>query len=112
MVKGIWVLGLGSWEEDTHWTKIIPIEMHIKVRNELYRITELTENEWNIYRNTIINYRNQIVSHHDLNPTINKIPNFEVAIAAANYIFDCMRSVSEQHELDGFPVRLKLGRIH
>jgi hypothetical protein len=102
-----WSKVFGSWEEDTHWVKVIPIEMHTKMRNELYKVTGVTEEEWGIYRNTIVDYRNQTISHHDLNPTVEKTPKFEIGIVAANYMFDCIRSYSEQNELGGIPRSLE-----
>lgn len=101
-----WCKVFGSWDEDTHWTQVVPKERHDEIRAGLLKAVGLTQEEWEESRNDIVSYRNQIVAHHDLDATVDKYPHYEVAILAANFIFDQLREIADPDHLGGIPTSL------
>ena len=101
-----WCKVFGSWDEDTHWTRALPTARHDEVRAGLLKAIELTQAEWKEYRESIVSYRNQMVAHHDLNATVAKFPRYDVAIVAANFMFDHLRNVANPDSLGGIPSSL------
>lgn len=101
-----WCKVFGAWDEDTHWTKVFPKEQYEEVRAELLKEIGLTQNEWEVYRDSIVSYRNQMVAHHDLDATVAKYPHYDVAILAANYIFSRLRNIADIEDLCDIPTSL------
>jgi hypothetical protein len=101
-----WCKVFGSHAEDTHWTRVLPESRHDDVRQSLLKQVQLTEEKWKEYRDSIVSYRDQMVAHHDLNATVAKYPHYDVAIVAANFMFDQVRSVANQDWLGGIPTPL------
>lgn len=101
-----WCKVFGSWDEDTHWTRVIPKERQDEIRVGMLKAIELTQEEWEEYWNSIVSYRNQMVAHHDLDSTVDKYPHYDVAILAANFMFDQLRNIAEPDSLGGIPTSL------
>lgn len=101
-----WCKVLGSRDEDTHWTKVISKDRHDEVRARLVDAIGLSQEEWEGYWNNIVSYRNQMVAHHDLDAIVDKYPHYDVAILAANFMFDQLRGVADADSLDGIPTSL------
>jgi hypothetical protein len=101
-----WSKVFGSWDEDTHWTRVVPRKRHDEIRTALLKAIGLSQAEWEKYRNTIVDYRNQMVAHHDLDATIDKYPHYDPAILAANFMFDQLRSIADADFLGGIPTSL------
>jgi hypothetical protein len=101
-----WCKVFGSRDEDTHWTQVVPQEQHNEVRTALLQTIGLTQQGWEEYRNHIVSYRDQMVAHHDLNATVAKYPDYDVAILAANFIFDQLRNIADPDHLGGIPTSL------
>jgi len=101
-----WSKVFGSWDEDTHWTRVVPKERHDEVRASLFVELGFTEAEWKAYRNEIVGYRNEIVAHHDLDATVAKYPRYDKAIVAANFMFSLLRSIADSDQLGGIPTSL------
>jgi hypothetical protein len=101
-----WSKVFGSNKEDTHWTHVFPEKRHDEIRAGLLKAVDQSEEEWKKYRESIVSYRDQIVVHHDLDATVAKYPNYDVALLAANYMFDQIRAVADQDGLGGIPTRL------
>lgn len=101
-----WCKVFGSWDEDTHWTKVVPKERHGATRADLLKEIGLTKEEWEEYRSNIVSYRDQMVAHHDLDATVDKYPHYDVAIAAANFIFDQLRNNADPDHLGDIPTSL------
>jgi hypothetical protein len=53
-----------------------------KTRQELYAQLGMSKNQWREYRQTLVDFRNQMAAHHDLNAAIEKYPDFDVALKA------------------------------
>ena len=101
-----WSKVFGSRNEDTHWTRALPNDRHDQVRAALLKETGLSQAEWEEYRNSIVSYRDQIVAHHDLDATVAKYPHYDVAIVAANFMFDQLRNTADPDFLGGIPTSL------
>lgn len=101
-----WSKVFGSWDEDTHWTQVVPKERHDEIRAGLLKAIGLTQKKWEEYQNSIVSYRNQIVAHHDLDATVANHPHYDIAIIAANYIFDQLRDIADPDYLGGIPTSL------
>lgn len=101
-----WCKVFGAWDEDTHWTKVIPKEWHEDVRANLLNTLGLSKDDWEAYRNSIVGFRDQIVAHHDLNATVAKYPHYDLAFAAADFMFTEIRRFSDPDSLGGIPTSL------
>jgi hypothetical protein len=87
-----WSKVFGSREEDTHWTQVVAKDNRDEVRAALLRHLSLTQQEWSAYRNSNVDYRNQMVAHHDLDAAVVNYPHYDKALEAANFMFDTLRA--------------------
>lgn len=101
-----WCKVFGSRDEDTHWTQVVPNELHDEVRANLLGAIGLTQEEWEAYWNSIVSYRDEMVAHHDLDATVTNYPHYDVAILAANFMFDQLHDLAEPDFLGGIPTSL------
>ena len=101
-----WSKVFGSWDEDTHWTKVVPKDQHEVMRIALLKCINLNQSEWEAYRVSIVEYRNQLVAHHDLDAAVTKYPHYDKALEAAYFMFDQLRRFAEDEELGGIPSSL------
>lgn len=101
-----WCKVFGSWDEDTHWTRVFPRERHDEVRAALLNELGFSQSQWEAYHDGILRYRNELVAHHDLTASVAKYPHYDKAIVAANFMFDQLRNVAEPDELGGIPTSL------
>lgn len=101
-----WSKVFGSWDEDTHWTRVVPKKRHDEVRAALLAELGFTKAEWEDYRNEIVGYRNEIVAHHDLDATVAKYPRYDKDMLAANFMFNLLRSIADPDHLGGVPTSL------
>lgn len=101
-----WCKVFGSWDEDTHWTRVAPKEQHEDIRADLLKILGLSQGAWEEYRDSIVSYRDQMVAHHDLDATVTNYPHYDVAIVAANFMFDRLRNLADPDSLGGIPTSL------
>lgn len=101
-----WCKVFGSWDEDTHWTQVIPKERHDDVRAGLLNALGLSADDWEAYRNSIVGFRDQMVAHHDLNATVAKYPHYDLAFAAADFMFTVVRDLADPDSLGGIPSSL------
>lgn len=101
-----WCKVFGSWDEDTHWTQVIPNVRHEDVRARLLAALRLSPEDWEAYRSSIVAYRDQIVAHHDLNATVAKHPHYDLALAAADFMFAEIRDLVDPESLGGIPSSL------
>jgi len=101
-----WCKVFGSFGQKTHWTRVIPTEHHEDIQAKLLQAIDLTQAEWSEYQQSIVTYRDKMVSHHDLNAAISHFPHYDVAILAANFMFDQLREIADQDILGGIPCSL------
>ena len=103
-----WSKVFGSRDEDTHWTQVVPKKEHEKVRAALLGELGMSRDEWTTYRGEIVQYRNEMVAHHDLDASVAKYPHYDKAIVAANFMFNELRSRADQDWLGGIPTSLEV----
>lgn len=101
-----WSKVFGSWDEDTHWTKFVPKESHDVIRAALRKELGFGEKDWEAYRDTIVEYRNQIVAHHDLGAIIANYPHYDKALVAAYFMFGELLNFAHPGRLGGIPSSL------
>ena len=101
-----WCKVFGSWDEDTHWTRVFAKEKHDEIRAALLAELGITQSEWEAYHDGILRYRNELVAHHDLNASVAKYPHYDKAILAANFMFNKLRDAADPDELGGIPTSL------
>lgn len=101
-----WCKVFGSFSEGTHWKNVVPKNQHDDVRKRLLDAIGFNQSEWEVYHQTIIDFRNQMVAHHDLNATVTKYPNYGPALIASNFIFSEIRSLADPDFLGGIPLSL------
>ena len=101
-----WSKVFGSRDEDTHWTKVVPKEQHKDIRAAMLRELNLSQKEWEAYRDSIVDYRNQMVAHHDLDAAVAKYPHYDKALVAAYFMFDRLRGFADPDWLGGIPTSL------
>ncbi len=101
-----WSKVFGSWDEDTHWTRVVAEEQREEVRAALVQHLSWTQEQWEPYRNSIVNDRNQMVAHHDLDAAVTKYPHYDTALEAANFMFDRLRAFADPDALGGVPTSL------
>jgi len=65
-----------------------------------------SDEEWKVYRASIVDYRNQMVAHHDLGATIANYPQYDKALVAANFMFGKLRGLVDPDWLGGIPTSL------
>jgi hypothetical protein len=101
-----WSKVFGSRGEDTHWTKALPPEQHDETRTALLAHLGLTAEQWAAEQKAIKTYRDEHVSHHDLDSTIAKLPRYDVPYKAACFMFARLRAAADQDWLGGIPTDL------
>jgi len=101
-----WCKVFGSRDEDTHWTQVIPKDRHDDVRAGLLSALGFSASDWEAYRNSILDFRNQMVAHHDLDATVAKYPHYDPAFAAAEFMFFEIRSLVASDALGDIPSSL------
>ena len=102
-----WSKVFGSRDENTHWTHSFAAEEHERLREELRGCIGMDSDQWAVYRDSIVSYRNQLVAHHDLAASVVAYPKFDPALAAARFMFDQVRLVADQDWLGGIPTSLE-----
>lgn len=101
-----WCKVFGSWDEQTHWTRVLPKNYHEQVRTDLHFALGLNAEKWKAYRETVVQYRDELIAHHDLNATVAAHPKFDPGLKAATFIFDQLRARANQDWLGGIPTSL------
>lgn len=98
-----WCKVFGSWNEDTHWTKVIPEAEHRQTRADLHAYLGMSASEWESYWRSIVNYRNQMTAHHDLKAAVPNFPHYDAALEAAYFMFTRIRALRDQDWMGGIP---------
>jgi hypothetical protein len=102
-----WSKVFGSWDDDTHWTRAVPKDQHDETRRQLLDVVGMEGKQWKEYRSTIVDYRNQIVAHHDLEANIAKYPHYDAALKAAYFIYGRLHGLVHHDSRGGLPESLE-----
>ena len=60
-------------------------------RDGLLAAVGLTLDEWSEYRKVLVDYRNELAAHRDLNPDTTHHPNFSKGLLAADFYYERLR---------------------
>lgn len=101
-----WCKVFGSFNEGTHWTNLVPKNQHDNVRRRLLDAIGFTQKEWEAYHGTIVDFRNKMVAHHDLNASVTRYPDYDPALRASDFIFSELRGRADPEFLGGIPSSL------
>lgn len=75
-----------STKDHTHWTNSFDKSTHREIRARLYASLEISPNDWAKERESILDYRNMLAAHHDLNARVKNYPDFSVAVSVARFM--------------------------
>lgn len=112
-----WCILFGSDHADhqqIHWKNMFDND---PFRADLLRSLSISQEEWAAYRKLLVDYRNELTAHRDLNPVTRFHPSFDTALLAANFFDEQLRAKIEKETgrktfgpplLDEFEVRLQL----
>ena len=82
-----WCNVFGSYKEDLHWTKTPSAEVADQAKDEFRQLilchTGLTQETWQAYHTSMLEFRDKYVAHLDLPPLAQPVPNFDPAIQTA-----------------------------
>jgi hypothetical protein len=82
-----WCILFGSDHADRqqiHWKNMFDND---PFRADLLRSLDMSQEAWGAYRKSLVDYRNELTAHRDLNPVSRHHPSFDAALRAAN-LFD------------------------
>jgi hypothetical protein len=80
-----WAILFGSDHEEhqqLHWKHMFDVDAF---RDGLLAATGDTRDQWRNYWNTLLDYRNELAAHRDLNPNAKVHPNLDKALIAADF---------------------------
>jgi len=80
-----WCILFGSDDphhQHLHWKNIFDEDLF---RAGLMEVLDMSIEDWATYRRNLVNYRNELAAHRDLNPATRNYPNFDTAIRAAAF---------------------------
>lgn len=86
-----WCILFGSdnaEQQKLHWKNMFDENAF---RGGLLDALSLTLDEWRTYRKTVVDYRNELAAHRDLNPETKYHPNFDKALLAADFYHERLR---------------------
>lgn len=101
-----WANVFGSTSMGTHWTKVLPEDRHAQVRAQLEAACSTLVGGWTAYRDSMINYRNELGAHHAVAPTVANHPEFSLGLAAADVVHAHMREADSSNTPESSPSTL------
>ncbi len=81
-----WCIVFGSDHAEhqaLHWKNLFPETDAF--RQGLLKALAMSINDWRAYRKTVVDYRDEHAAHRDLRPDATHYPNFDAALAAADF---------------------------
>lgn len=86
-----WCILFGSDHADhqkIHWKNLFETNAF---RDGLLGAVRMTRDEFQAYQKMVVDYRNELAAHRDLNPDTTHHPNFETALVAADFYHERLR---------------------
>ncbi|MDO8902341.1 MAG: hypothetical protein Q7V15_13420 [Phenylobacterium sp.] len=65
-----------------HWKNMFDED---RFRDGLLEFLTISKTEWKSYRQNLVNYRNELAAHRDLDPVTGSYPSFETGLSAAAF---------------------------
>ena len=102
-----WCMVFGSDKTNpTHWKRLSAKEsekLYKSFRSGLSQETGLNEQQWQRYRNSMVDFRNKYAAHREWNFN-NPVPNFDIALAVAYHYDNWVRNVISPDVFDEPPI--------
>ena len=102
-----WSKVFGSRDADTHWSQALPKDQHDDARQGLLTVVKMKDEDWAKYRKSVVDYRNQMAAHHDLDANLEKYPHYDAALQAAYFIYGHLYGLLKAGEGGGLPESLE-----
>jgi len=86
-----WCILFGSdraEQQQIHWKNMFAID---EFRERLLQSVGMSLENWRTYRQGLVDYRNELAAHRDLNPRTRFHPNFDTALRAADSYYARLR---------------------
>ena len=86
-----WCILFGSDHADRqqiHWKNMFD---NAPFRAGLLQSLNMSQEAWVTYRKLLVDYRNELTAHRDLNPVTRHHPSFDTALKAANFFDEQLR---------------------
>lgn len=86
-----WCILFGSdhaEQQQIHWKNMFDVE---DFRERLLQAVGMSLDDWRAYRQGLVDYRNELAAHRDLNPRTRFHPNFDTALRAADAYYAQLR---------------------
>ncbi|MDP3297214.1 MAG: hypothetical protein Q8N09_06420 [Thermodesulfovibrionia bacterium] len=81
-----WCKIFGTDSEPTHWKNLV--DDHVSFRAKLLARVKSNETDWKDYWEYMITYRNNLISHHQKDPSVTHHPDFDKGIEASYYYYE------------------------
>lgn len=102
-----WAKVFGARDDDTHWTQALPKDQHDDARQGLLVAVKMSKQGWTNYRKSVVDYRNKMAAHHDLDINLEKYPHYDAALQAAYFIYGRLYGLLKEDEGGGLPESLE-----
>jgi hypothetical protein len=86
-----WCILFGSdnaEQQQIHWKSMFEVD---SFRGGLLKAVGMSLEDWRTYRQTVVDYRNELAAHRDLDPKTRFHPNFDTALLAADFYHERLR---------------------
>jgi hypothetical protein len=101
-----WCKVFGSSNEPTHWSSHIPIEEQDTFRKGLLKQLSLSNEEWKTYWNSVKDYRDNHIAHHQRNSNVIHYPNLDHALIACFCYYHFLINELRMLKINGYPNNL------
>lgn len=86
-----------STKDHTHWTQSFDKSSQDEIREKLFATLKISSADWDTYRGTILDYRNQLAAHHDTDTMVASYPDFTIAVNAAFFMYKEVWKITHLH---------------
>lgn len=93
-----WCKIFGSDAEPTHWKTVN--SDHNEFRKSLLGHLKISEKEWADYWVHMKDFRDKLVAHHSSNTSVDKYPEFDIALRSSYFYYDHLRNISTESNSD------------
>jgi len=104
-----WCMVSGSDENDTHWKRVVLKDQHDAVRSDMLKAIKLDADGWKAYWSSVVDCRNQLAAHRDLQAKVMSFPHYDPALAAADFMYTRLYPMGDVGDL---PQRLDVWSNH
>jgi len=103
-----WCMLFGSCSAPTHWKRLVGQSESLtrSFCEELFQATDLDEERWRKYWESMTRFRNKWAAHRELEPFADPVPTFDTALAVAYHYDQWVRNLISPHSLDEPPLEL------